>query len=119
MSKSDKKGASLSTTASILDQANMVHALAYIPYFIGAVAMYFLGNTDKKQAMHHIKYSAMIAGVAMILILVLKGFFGMVVSVAYLVISALFAYKAYRGEKVEVEILDVIEDKISEKIQKK
>ena len=43
----------------------------------------------------------------------------MVVSIAYLVISALFAYKAYRGEKVEVEILDVIEDKISEKIQKK
>lgn len=119
MSKTDKKTATPGNTPSILDQANMVHALAYIPYFIGAVAMYFLGNTDKKQALHHIKYSAMIAFVAMILIVILKGFFGMVVNIAYLVISALFAYKAYKGEKVEVEILDVIEDKISEKIQKK
>ena len=72
MSQSDKKVSSPVSTPSILDQANMVHAMAYFPYFIGAVAMYFLGNTDKKQAMHHIKYSAMIAFVAMILIVILK-----------------------------------------------
>ena len=95
MSKSDKK-VSASSAPSILDQANMVHAMAYFPYFIGAIAMYFLGNTDKKQAMHHIKYSAILAVIAMLLIIILKGVFGTLVSIAYLVVSGIFAYKAYK-----------------------
>ena len=46
---------------SILEKPNMVHAMAYFPYLIGPIAMYFLGQTDKKAAMHHIKYAVIIA----------------------------------------------------------
>lgn len=56
---------------SFLENPNIVHALAYIPYFIGAVSMYFLGKTGKKAAMHHIKYSALLALGAILLIVLL------------------------------------------------
>lgn len=48
-------------SVGVLDNANMVHALSYIPFFIGPVLMYFLGKSDKKKAMHHIKYAFLIA----------------------------------------------------------
>lgn len=42
---------------SLLMQQNVVHALAYFPYLIGAVSMHFLGRTNKQAAKHHIMYS--------------------------------------------------------------
>lgn len=117
MSKTEKTVSS-ETKKSILDQANMVHALSYIPFFIGAIAMYFLGNTDKKAAMHHIKYSLMLSIAATLLFVILSSFFGYVLNMAYIGLSVYFGLKAYKGEAVEVEILDVIEDKIQEKIKK-
>lgn len=96
----------------------MVHALAYLPYFIGAVSMYFLGGTDKKAALHHIKYSALIAAAVVILLLVLNSFFASVLTLVYLGASIFLAYKAYSGEAVNIEILDTIEEKISEKVKK-
>jgi uncharacterized paraquat-inducible protein A len=68
--------------------------------------------------MHHIKYSALMAAVVFILTFVLNGFFMKLVALAYLAVSAYFAWKAYNGEEVHVEILDTIEDKITEKVKK-
>lgn len=82
MSKSEKK-APVESQKNILDQANLVHALSYIPFFLGPIAMYFLANTDKKQALHHIKYSLMLAIGATLLLIVLDDFFGYVFNMAY------------------------------------
>lgn len=70
MAKATKKTTVKKTagnTSDFLENANIVHALSYFPYFIGAVAMYFLGKTDKKATMHHIKYSALLAAGVVIL----------------------------------------------------
>ena len=116
--KAPKKSTAKTGSNDFLENANMVHALSYFPYFIGAVSMYFLGKSDKKKSLHHIKYSAMLALVAFVLIVLLRGFFAQIASLAYLVISGFFAWKAYNGEEVKVELLDTIEDKISEKVKK-
>ncbi len=42
----------------------------------------------------------------------------MLISLVYVIASGIFAYKAYMGEEVKVEIFDTIEGKISEKINK-
>ena len=103
---------------SILDEANLVHAMSYIPYGVGALAMYFLGNTEKKAALHHIKYSAMIAVAAIVCLIILNDFFWYILNLAYIVLSVYFGWRAYNGQEVEVEFLDVIEDKITETIKK-
>lgn len=120
MAKATKKTTTKANTApeSMLEKSNVVNALSYFPYLIGAIAMYFLGESNKKEAMHHISYSAIMGVAVIVLFFVLNGFFANVVNLAYLGISAFFAYKAYNGEKVQVEILDTIEDKISEKVKK-
>ena len=40
--KSTKK---IVESVGVLENANMVHALAYFPYFVGPIAMYFLGKS--------------------------------------------------------------------------
>jgi len=102
----------------VLENENMVHALAYFPFFIGPIAMYFLGKTNKKKAMHHIKYAALIAVAVFVLFILLNEFFSKLVSLVYLVGSAYLAWKAYSGEKVTIDILDTVEEKIAEKVKK-
>ncbi len=116
--KSSASASKDSNFLGFLYDAHKVHALAYFPYLIGPIVAYFFGNTDKKKAMHHIKYAALMAVGAIILIIVLNSFFAGIVNFGYWGISMYFAFKAYKGEKVQVEILDTIEDKISEKVKK-
>lgn len=121
MAKATKKATtakSTSTADSFLEQENTVHALSYFPYGIGALAMFLLGKSDKKKLMHHVKYSALIAIAVFILLFVLNGFFARLISLVYLAGSAYLAWKAYNGEEVTIEILDTVEDKISEKVKK-
>lgn len=120
MAKAPKKATAkkTSTPGNLLENANVVHALSYFPYLIGAIGMYFLGQSNKKEAMHHISYSAIMGAIVIVLFFVLNGFFANVVNLVYIGVSAFFAYKAYNGEDVQVEILDTIEDKISEKVKK-
>jgi len=104
---------------SILERPNLVHAMAYFPYLIGAIAMYFLGQTDKKAAMHHIKYSVIMAIIVIIAGLLLVGsLLWKFIAPAYIIGSAFLAWKAYNGEEVHIEILDTIEDKIAENVKK-
>jgi uncharacterized membrane protein len=114
-----KTKVSASAATSFLENANTVHAIAYVPYLIGAIAMYFLGKSDKKAAMHHIIYSAILAVVAIVLwLLLLWSFLGVFIGPVYIIGSFYLAWKAYNGEDVTVEILDTIEGKITEKIKK-
>lgn len=67
-----KKSTTTKQQGSFLENPSIVHACIYFPFFIGPIAMYFLGNTDKKKAMHHIKYSVLMAIAATVLIILLK-----------------------------------------------
>jgi len=119
MAKATKKTSKqIVDSVGILWEANVVHALSYFPFFIWPVAMYFLGKTDKKKAMHHIKYALLMAVGVVILFMLLNGFVSRVVSLVYLAASAYFAYKAYMGEEVQVEIFDTVEDKIAQTMKK-
>lgn len=59
--------------ASPLETQNIVHALAYFPYFIGAIGMFFLAKTEKKALLHHVKYSAFLALGACIGLILFRG----------------------------------------------
>lgn len=119
MPKQTKKTAKqIADSVGVLDNANMVHALSYFPFFIGPVAMYFLGNTNKKKAMHHITYAFLIACGVTILFILLNEFFSRLVTLAYLIGSGYLAWKAYSGEEISIEILDTVEGKIAEKVKK-
>jgi len=116
--KKTQSKAHIDAWISMLEKQNIVHALAYVPYFIWAIAMLVLWKTNKQAAMHHIKYSALIALAVFILFVILNGFVAMLVNIAYLVVSGLFAIKAYNWEEIKVEILDTVEDKILKTIKK-
>jgi len=102
----------------VLDDANTVHALSYFPFFIGPVAMYFLWKSDKDKALHHIKYALLMAVAVLVLFMILNPFIARVVTLVYLWASGYFAFKAYNGEDVKVEIFDSVEDKISKSMKK-
>ena len=116
--KTTKTTKQIVDSVGVLEDANLVHALSYFPFFIGPVAMYFLGKTDKKKAMHHIKYALLIAIAVCVLFFILNGFVSRLVSLAYLTGSAYLAWKAYNWEEVTIEILDTVEEKIAEKVKK-
>ena len=116
--KTSKEKVKPNVGQDILTNQNAVHALTYVPYFVGPIVMYFLAKTDKKALMHHVNYSLLMAVGAAVLFFLLKGFFANVVNIAYLVASWYFAFKAYSGETVQVEIFDTIEGKISETVKK-
>jgi len=119
MPKATKKTAKdVVNAAWVLEDANIVHALTYFPFFIGPIAMYILGKTDKKKAMHHIKYALLMATAVCLLFFVLNGFVSQILSITYIVASGYLAFKAYKGEDVQIEILDTVEDKISKTIKK-
>lgn len=120
MPKATKKAApkkAATSSDNILGNVNLTSAMSYFPYFIGAVAMYFLAE-NKKSVMHHVKYSAILAVIVIALMFVLNSFFAGILNLAYWVWSAFLAFKAYKGEAVQVEILDTIEEKISDTIKK-
>lgn len=117
--KATKKTAKEITAAVwVLDNENMVHALSYFPFFIGPIAMYFLGNTNNVLKMHHIKYATIMAIAVLLSFLILNNIFSQLVSMVYIVASGYFAFKAYKWEVVKVEILDTIEQKFNEQIKK-
>jgi len=121
MAKATKKAApkkkAASSSSDIWERVNVQNALAYVPY-LGAIVMYVWKRPSKGDLLHHIKYSALILVGITVLCILLNGFFGQLATLAYLGLSGFFAWKAYNGEKVSIEILDTIEDKISEKVKK-
>ncbi len=85
MPKATKKTAPKKTKASsntILENVNMTSAMSYFPYFIGAVAMYFLAE-NRKPVLHHIKYSFILAVIVLFLFFVLNSFFIGILNLGY------------------------------------
>lgn len=119
MDKKTTKPAKKNLANDILEKPNMVHALAYIPYLIGPIVMFFLSKTDKKKLMHHIKYAAIIFVATILLMIVLNDVFRTILNILYIAASGYLAWKAYNGEDVQIELLDSVEEKINEKINKK
>lgn len=68
--------------------------------------------------MHHVNYSAIMSVGILILLIILNGFFAGVVFLLYWALSIYFAFNAYKGKEIEVEFLDVIEDKIFDVLKK-
>lgn len=102
-----------------LSQSTQVkHALCYIP---GAAFILFFIETDKsKQLLKHIKYGAGL----FILYLILNLFVWIfhlagVLSVMYIMVSVFLGYKAYIWEDIDLEWMDVIEDKIKKGFETK
>ncbi len=110
MSQEDPKIAS--TQVSFLNKQNIVHALAYFPFFVGAISMYFLAQTNKEALLHHVKYSLLLSVGILILIFLFNQFFANISILLYIGLSIYFAFKAFKWQEIEVELLDVIEDKI-------
>lgn len=108
-----------SNEVSLLMQQNVVHALAYFPYLIGAVSMHFLWRTNKQAANHHITYSWIIAVAAIVWHIFLSGsILWWMIFPAYMIGSWFLAWKAYNWEDVKIEILDSVEEKISKSVKK-
>jgi len=103
---------------SFLQKQNIVHALAYFPFFVGAISMYALAKTNKEALMHHVKYSLILSVFAVILLLLLNWYFQNIAVILYIWLSVYFAFKAFKGQAIEVEFLDVIEEKIEETFKK-
>ena len=102
----------------ILSEEWVTHALTYIPYFIGPLLMFFLANSDKKKLRVHLKYSWVLALIAILLMIALNYFFTWLLSIAYLGVSILLAYKAYNGDKIQINFIDSLEDSVQEKLKK-
>ncbi len=99
-------------------EQKIIDAIAYIPYFIGPVIAYFLWKADKTRTLHHIKYAFILAVWAIVLTLVLNSFFSGIINLAYIIASAFFGFKALRGDDVQIQIFDSIEDKLIEQVKK-
>lgn len=119
MDKKTPKAVKSNLASDILEKPNMVHALAYIPYLIGPIVMFFLSKTDKKNLMHHIKYAVIIFAATILLMIILNDVFRTILNILYIVASGYLAWKAYNGEEVQIEILNSVEEKFNEKINKK
>jgi len=100
-------------------QESTTHALTYFPYLIGPIAMFLLASTHKKKLFVHIKYSSFFAIVAILLhIFVSWSILWWLIFPWYVVLSWFLAYKAYSGEKIQIDFIDTLEDKVQEKIKK-
>lgn len=58
------------------------------------------------------KYSAMMAVIVVVLSLLLRDFFASIVTLAYLIVSGILAYKAYSGSEIKIAVLDSVEEQI-------
>ncbi|MDA9128985.1 hypothetical protein N9J72_00725 [Candidatus Gracilibacteria bacterium] len=120
MEKHDKKvePKHLHTGPSFLEKQENINAIAYIPYLVGPALAFFLGKTDKRMLKHHIKYSLVFFLIALILTVILADFFKGITTICYIVVSGYFAYKAYSGELIKIDVFDTVEEKIHDKMGK-
>jgi uncharacterized membrane protein len=102
----------------ILLREEFTHSFSYFPYFIGPLVMFFLADSDRKKLMVHIKYSSVIAFIAILCIIAMNSFFTWLVSLLYLGLSIFLALKAYSWEKIQIDFIDSLEDSVQEKLKK-
>ena len=103
----------------LLAREEITHSFCYFPYFIWPIAMFFLAETDKKKTMIHIKYSAIIAFVVIVLHVFVSGsILGFLLFPWYVWLSVWLGVKAYNWDKIQIDFIDSLEDSVQEKIKK-
>ncbi len=93
------------------NNANLKNALCYVPFV--AFILFFLESNKTADLLKNIKYWAGLF-VAYFVINFIAGLLGLsaLVFVVYLIASIYLGYKAYVWDAIEIEGMDVIEDKI-------
>ena len=95
---------------------NLKNALCYIP-FVGII-IFFSENKKSDELVKNIKYSSFFLVVYIILYAILPWALWSILFLLYIWISIFLWYKAYSWEKIELEYIDKLEQKIK-KPQKK
>lgn len=91
--------------------ANLKNMFCYIPFV--AFVLFFLEKNKSPELLKNIKYGAGLFVVYILLDMVLRLFeLSSILFVIYLIASIYLGYKAYIGDDIELEGMDVIEDKI-------
>ena len=97
---------------------NLKNALCYIPFV--AFFFYFVENDKSEDFAKHIKYWMLLFWLYFVWSIIVNFlhlfWLNSLLFLAYLVISWILWYKVYNGEKVEVEVLDDLWEKIQEKV---
>ncbi|MCD5380418.1 hypothetical protein LR004_00680 [Candidatus Gracilibacteria bacterium] len=93
---------------------NFKNAMCYVPF--GAIVMFFAENKKTDTLKKNIKYGMILLGVYLIANLILGWLMSGILFVVYIGISAFLGYKAYNGEKVEIDYIDEMEKKVKEKL---
>jgi len=93
------------------NNANLKNALCYVPFV--AFILFFLETNKSADLLKNIKYGAWLF-IAYFVVQFIAGLFHLssLIFVVYLIASIYLGYKAYIGEAIEIEWMDVIEDKI-------
>ncbi|QFR39484.1 hypothetical protein A9Q91_04625 [Candidatus Gracilibacteria bacterium 28_42_T64] len=94
---------------------NLKHALCYIP--LVAVIFFFTESNKSAELMKHIKYGIVLFIGYSLLQSLLAGILGPLLFFIYIGITVFLGFKAYNGEKVELEHIDNLEQKIKEKLE--
>lgn len=99
---------------------NLKSTLCYIP--LVAIGMYFLEEDKSERLKKHINYWIILFVWLVIINIVLNaiflGFFTLFTTLWYIWISVFLWFKVYNWEAIDVEILDNIEKKVKNKIDK-
>lgn len=93
---------------------NFKNAMCYVPF--GAIIMFFAENKKSDTLKKNIKYWIILLWVYMILNFLLSWLIAGILFVLYIWISAILWWKAYNGEKVELDYIDEMEKKVRDKL---
>lgn len=95
------------------------YTICYIP--LVAIILFFIEDDKNPEFRKHIKYGSFLF-IAYILLVFLFNLvlpflnLGWILFLIYIIICIYLGYKAYSGEKVELEYFDKIEEKIKDKL---
>jgi uncharacterized membrane protein len=78
--------------------------------------MFFIESTKSETLKKNIKYGMMLFFAYILLNFVTFWLFSGWLWLTYILISWYFGYKAYHGEKIEIEYLDDLEKKVKDKM---
>ncbi len=106
---------------SEINKDNLKYALSYVP--LVSFVFLFIEKDISKEFRKHINYAMILFLIYVVLSFILKVLFLYLLLpllfIIYIWASIYFGFKAYNWEKIEVEVLDNIQDKISDSISKK
>jgi uncharacterized membrane protein len=91
------------------------NALCYIPFL--AFVFLFTEQNKSDEFRKNMKYWIVIFIIYIVLQTIFWNWFGGILALLYILISIFLGYKAYNGEKIEIEQIDEFETKIKENMK--